>query len=220
LLVDADDERAARRAAAADVEGLEVPSALDLIVTGLPGDLEVGVEHLTTARGTHRMAGTDEASARVDRMLAVDLEPALLDRLPRLPGRGDPEMHHGQDDGQVEQFFASVTPIAVDVSHFERSRRVAVVPGDFPWDDVGTWSALARVRRVDDDGNVTVGAAHAHDARDCILWGEDGPIVADGVSDLVVVRAHGTTLVTTRERAAQLKSLLEALPQDVRELDS
>jgi mannose-1-phosphate guanylyltransferase len=124
------------------------------------------------------------------------------------------------DGGQVNQFFASVTPIAVDVSHFERSGRVAVVAGDFPWDDVGTWSALARVRRADTDGNVTVGEAIAHEARDCILWGEDGPIVADGVSDLVVVRAHGITLVTTRERAARLKSLLEALPDELRELNS
>ncbi len=120
-------------------------------------------------------------------------------------------------DGNVAGFFDAVTPIAVDVSHFERSNKVAVVPGRFPWDDVGTWAALARVRDGDAADNVTVGDAVARDAERCILWADDGPIVADGVQDLVVVRAHGVTLVTTRERSAQLKSLLEALPPHLRE---
>jgi len=122
--------------------------------------------------------------------------------------------------GTVPDFFASVTPIAVDVSHFERSKHVAVVPGVFAWDDVGTWAALARVRATDEAGNVTVGEAFAHDAHGCILWADDGPVVVDGVRDLVVVRAKGVTLVTTRERAAGLKALLEALPQSLLERPS
>jgi len=122
--------------------------------------------------------------------------------------------------GDVEGFFGAVTPIAVDVSHYERSRRVAVVPGAFPWDDVGTWAALGRVRPEDADGNVAVGTTVLRDARGNVVWAEDGPVVVDGVSDLVVVRANGVTLVTTRERAQHLKSLLEALPDDLRELPS
>lgn len=120
----------------------------------------------------------------------------------------------------VEGFFREVVPIAVDISHFERSRRVAVVPGAFPWDDVGTWSALGRVRAEDADGNVTVGSALVRDARGNVVWAEDGRVVVDGVSDLVVVRANGMTLVTTRERAQHLKSLLDTLPNDMRTLSS
>lgn len=116
----------------------------------------------------------------------------------------------------VTGFFAAVTPIAIDVSHFERSGRVGVVAGDFPWDDVGKWSALARVRSADDDGNVLVGEAYQHDASGCIVWSDGDPIVIDGVEDLVVVRANGITLVTSSERANQLKALLEVLPEHVR----
>ncbi|NIN11565.1 MAG: NTP transferase domain-containing protein [Gemmatimonadales bacterium] len=119
--------------------------------------------------------------------------------------------------GDVAGFFAAVTPIAVDISHFERSTRVAVVPGAFPWDDVGTWSALTRVRMVDADGNVIVGNAISRETEGCIIWAEDGPVVVDGVCDLVVVRANGVTLVTTRERAAELKSLLDTVPDHIRD---
>jgi mannose-1-phosphate guanylyltransferase len=121
--------------------------------------------------------------------------------------------------GDVAGFFAAVRPIAVDVSHFERSGRVAVVPGAFPWDDVGTWSALRRVRTRDAGGNVLVGDVVVRDSHDCVVWSADGPVVVDGLRDVVVVRAHGVTLVTTAARAEHLKSLLEALPARVRQLE-
>ena len=120
--------------------------------------------------------------------------------------------------GDVDGFFAAVQPIAVDVSHFERSSRVAVVRGRFPWDDVGTWAALLRVRGRDADGNVTVGDVVARDSSGCVAWSADGSVVIDGMRDVVVVRAHGVTLVTTVQRAEHLKALLEALPARVREL--
>ncbi len=113
-------------------------------------------------------------------------------------------------------FFASVTPVVIDISHFERSGRVAVVPGRFAWDDIGTWASLPRVRDTDAAGNVRVGQAVTRDAERCVVWAEDGPVVLDGVHDLVVVRANGITLVTTPERASQLKTLLERLPEHLR----
>ncbi|HXY68484.1 MAG TPA: sugar phosphate nucleotidyltransferase [Gemmatimonadales bacterium] len=121
------------------------------------------------------------------------------------------------DRGDVEGFYRAATPVSVDVGLYERTDRGAVLPGDFGWDDVGSWAALARVRAPDAAGNVTVGRAHVVDAAGCIVWSEDGTTVLDGVSDLVVVRARGVTLVTTRERAPHLKELLARLPSDVAE---
>ena len=119
------------------------------------------------------------------------------------------------DHGDVEAFYRSVRPVSVDVGLFERTKAGAVVAGDFGWDDVGSWAALPRVRAADGAGNVAVGAVHAVDATGCIVWSEDGPTVLDGVADLVVVRARGIVLVTTRERAPRLKELLARLPPEV-----
>ncbi len=123
---------------------------------------------------------------------------------------------HLLEGGEVTDFFARVTPIAVDHSHFERSDRVVVVSGAFAWDDVGTWDALHRTHAHDPQGNVIVGRGVAHETQECVVWADDGPIVLDGVRDLVVVRANGVTLVTTRDRSARLKELLDHLPPDLR----
>ena len=118
----------------------------------------------------------------------------------------------------LRRFFAAVRPIAVDYAVMERSARVLVVPGDFGWDDVGTWAALHRVRALDARSNAIAGAVHAVDASNNVVHADAGTVVLYGVHDLVVVTRAGLTLVTTRDRAADLKTLLEHLPPDVREL--
>jgi mannose-1-phosphate guanylyltransferase len=94
----------------------------------------------------------------------------------------------------------------------ERSKNVAVVRGDFGWDDIGTWSALGRVRDKDEFGNVTTGDVHLLDCEDNVVHADDGRVVMYGVESLVVVVHNGMTLVTTREKAADLKRLVESLP--------
>ena len=122
---------------------------------------------------------------------------------------------HADDLGA---FFGAVKGgVSVDVGVLERSNRVMVLAGDFGWDDVGTWAALKRVRQGDALGNAVNGLVHALDARGNVVHAEEGAVVLYGVSDLVVVSHNGVTLVTTLEKAADLKTLIESLPDSVRE---
>jgi mannose-1-phosphate guanylyltransferase len=126
-----------------------------------------------------------------------------------------PALAESGDD--ADAFFAAVTPVTVDVGVLERSGRVYVVPGDFGWDDVGTWAALARVRPRDASGNAASGCVHALAAADNVVHAEGNAVVLYGVEGLVVVTRPGVTLVTTVERAAELKTLLDSLPASLRE---
>jgi mannose-1-phosphate guanylyltransferase len=116
-------------------------------------------------------------------------------------------------DAEAPEFFASVAnPISVDVGVLERSKNVTVIPGTFGWDDIGTWAALGRVRDKDEFGNVTTGNVHLLDGSDNVVQSDSGMVVVYGVDNLVVVVHDGLTLVTTREKAADLKRLVESLP--------
>lgn len=120
----------------------------------------------------------------------------------------------------IDKFFAAVTPITVDVGVLERSDRVAVLPGTFGWDDVGTWGALRRVRHTDASGNAAQGHLYAVDARDNVVHAPGTKVVMYGVSDLVVVVENGMVLVTTVDKSTDLKTLVEALPRGVRDGDA
>ncbi len=121
------------------------------------------------------------------------------------------------EDGDVPGFFAGVPHLSIDHGLLERSSRIAVTRAQFEWDDVGTWAALRRIRERDSQGNLSVGDVYADGCTDSVLWGEDGPIVAFGLDDIVVVRASGITFVAPIQRANELKDLLARLPQDIQD---
>ncbi len=124
---------------------------------------------------------------------------------------------HDERVADIEAFFAGVQPISVDEGVLERSSRVLVLPGDFGWDDVGTWASLHRVRMRDSDENAVSGPVSLIESRNNVVHAEQNRVVLYGVSDLVVVSRPGLTMVTTREKAAALKTLLDALPAQVRD---
>jgi mannose-1-phosphate guanylyltransferase len=140
----------------------------------------------------------------------------FLDEIAALTPEIAPHLAAHPDD--LAQFFGAVaSPIAVDVGVMERSARVLVLPGDFGWDDVGTWAALKRVRASDEHGNALNGTVHVLDSSDNVVHAEGHAVVLYGVQDLVVVSRAGLTLVTTTDRAADLKRLIETLPSSLRE---
>lgn len=115
-------------------------------------------------------------------------------------------------DGDVPGFFARVAPVAVDVAVLERTRRLAVLAGAFKWDDIGSWDALLRIRTPDARGNVVVGnVTLGDDVRRSVIWTDGEHLAVTGVSDLVVVRANGHTLVIPTGRAERLKALVQRL---------
>jgi mannose-1-phosphate guanylyltransferase len=129
------------------------------------------------------------------------------------------ELSHGMDalrSGDMARFAELVTSVSIDRGLFERTRNLAVMVGEFGWDDVGTWAALRRVRELDDTGNGVMGEAHCIDASGNVIHADGCRVVAYGISGMLVVSLQGLTFVTTLERATELGPLLGALPGSLR----
>lgn len=114
------------------------------------------------------------------------------------------------------EFFSRVRPISIERGLLERYSSLVVVPGEFGWDDVGTWASLKRARELDDHGNGAVGDAHFLDSAGNVVHAETASVVLMGVDGLLVVTIDGITFVTTLDEAADLRGLLDRLPADVR----
>lgn len=118
--------------------------------------------------------------------------------------------------GEVGAFAAASRPIDIERGLLERVGRLVVLAPDIGWDDIGTWASLRRVRELDDAGNGAHGTAAFVDASGNIVHADQGAVVLYGVSQLLVVTRPGVTFVTTLERAADLKPLLDSLPGSAR----
>ncbi len=130
-----------------------------------------------------------------------------------------PEVSHGLAalaGGDPDEFARHVRPVSIERGLLERMGRLLVSAPEFGWDDVGTWAGLRRVRELDDQGNGALGAAHFADSTGNVVHAESGTVVMFGVSQLLVVTRPGLTFVTTLDRAADLKPLLDSLPGSAR----
>lgn len=107
--------------------------------------------------------------------------------------------------------FAACPAEAVDRAVMERTDRAAVVACDIGWTDVGSWSEIWRLGPVDAEGVLGQGPVTLVEVKDSLVW-SDGPQVAVlGLSDIIVVAAGGAVLVAPRERAQDVRLLVEQL---------
>jgi mannose-1-phosphate guanylyltransferase len=108
--------------------------------------------------------------------------------------------------------FARAPALSFDHAVMEKADRVAVVPVQMDWSDVGSWDALYDLSETDADGNVCLGDALAIEARNCLLQGDGSRRIAVlGVSDLIVVASGDQVLVLPRGRSQEVKKILAAL---------
>ncbi len=132
--------------------------------------------------------------------------PSVLEPLERCRTRDD-----------VIAAYPTIPSVAIDVAVLERAENVRVVPFDIEWNDVGAWPALADVGEADAQGNVTVGGAQVitEDALRNVIHAPKGELIAlVGVSDLVIVRAGKALLVCPKDRAQDVKRIVDRLSRE------
>ena len=112
--------------------------------------------------------------------------------------------------------FAAAPSKSIDYAVMERTRLSAVVPASLGWSDVGAWNALWDLGPRDAEGNVLVGDVVAHDTRNSYLRSEHKLIAAVGVEDLVVVATRDVVMVADRDRAQDVKKIVDRLKADKR----
>jgi mannose-1-phosphate guanylyltransferase len=143
----------------------------------------------------------------------------MLDESRRhLPGLGallDAALAAPDPGAVVAAGYREVPSISIDNGIMEKTGGLRVIPGEFGWNDVGSWAALPAVRRPDARGNVVLGGATLIDGDGSIVVAEEGaPFVGVvGVRDLVVVATRDAILVVPKDRAQDVRKIVEAAKQ-------
>jgi mannose-1-phosphate guanylyltransferase len=112
----------------------------------------------------------------------------------------------------LKRVFPDCPSISIDYGVMEKSRRIAVIPAEFGWSDVGSFAALGEVRPVDADGNVTEGEAVVIDGKENVVLGHGRrPIAVIGLDGVVAVDAGDAILVVRRDRAQDVRRAVDEL---------
>ncbi len=123
-----------------------------------------------------------------------------------------------QQDATLAAVYADLAPIAIDTGVFEQATNVLMVPGEFPWSDVGDWSAIQEITPVTEGTNTVIGSgAGRHVAvatEGCLIRTGDRLIATIGVEGLVIVDAGDVLLVCHRDRTQDVREVVEQLKRE------
>ena len=133
-----------------------------------------------------------------------------------------PEMHSGlmqlrefigtdRYEKELEKFYRQIRSISIDYGVMEKAQNVYVVKCDFGWNDVGSWEEVYKLAEKDKHGNAIAGNGLAIASKNSYVYSDNELVALLGVEDLIVVKADNAILVCHRDKAQEVKDLVEYL---------
>lgn len=140
-----------------------------------------------------------------------DLRAEMLRHCPEVLSPLDAWIAKGADPAAIAAVYRELPRLSIDYALMEKSSKVAAVPARFPWSDVGSWPALVEFHQPDEAGNVIVGEAILLDSENCAVFGGKRLIAASGIRDLIVVDEEDALLICRKDKAQDVKTIVERL---------
>jgi mannose-1-phosphate guanylyltransferase / mannose-6-phosphate isomerase len=118
-----------------------------------------------------------------------------------------------REAGVTQEVFKKLDSLSIDYGVMEKTDYAAVIPADIGWSDVGSWTALDDVSEKDSSGNIISATGNVIDigSRDSIVYAEKRLVATIGLKNMVVVDTPDATLVCSKERAQDVKKVVEEL---------
>jgi mannose-1-phosphate guanylyltransferase/mannose-6-phosphate isomerase len=104
--------------------------------------------------------------------------------------------------------YNNFTNISMDYGLAEKVEKIAVVPVDMAWSDLGSWESIYQKQTKDADNNVMHGDVFAQDTSNSLLWSQSSLLATVGLDNVVVIQTADATLVCDRSRTEEIKSLV------------
>ena len=118
----------------------------------------------------------------------------------------------------LAQQYADFPNLSMDYGLAEKVEKVAVVPVDMAWSDLGSWDSIYAKRDKDNSGNVIHGEVYSEETQDSLIWASRGVIATMGLKNIAVIQTTDATLVCDRNRAEDIKNLVAQIKQNRPEL--
>ncbi len=111
----------------------------------------------------------------------------------------------------IRECYKGLTSVSIDFGIMEHADRIFTIPGNFGWDDVGSWTAMERINQTNEYGNVVTGDVITVNTSDSIVIGGKKLISVVGMSDVIIVDTDDATLICSKDSAQDIKKVIENL---------
>jgi len=115
-----------------------------------------------------------------------------------------------------QEAFMQIKGDSIDYAVMEKTAQCVVVPLDAGWNDIGSWSALAEIAKPDELANIVSGDVLIEDSQNCYVRSEHRLVAVLGLQDQVIVETADAVLVASKDKAQEVKRIVERLKLDER----
>ncbi len=114
-------------------------------------------------------------------------------------------------DTVLEEIFPQLESKSIDYGIMEHAKDIYTIPGNFGWDDVGSWLALERINPTNEFGNMVEGDVISIDTRRSTIIGGNKLIATVGIEDIVIVDTEDALLICSKDSTQDIKKVIENL---------
>jgi mannose-1-phosphate guanylyltransferase len=111
----------------------------------------------------------------------------------------------------IEQTYSKITAQSIDYGIMEKARNVYIIRGSFGWSDLGSWEQIYKLSDKDEQGNAVSGDTVLMESKNTLVFCEKGLLAVLGMEGIAVIQSEGATLICPRNRAEEVKNMVELL---------
>jgi len=116
---------------------------------------------------------------------------------------------------QLEKEFPKIKPISIDYGIMERARKLLCLPASFTWADIGHWRTVQEILAIKKSDNVVKGRYIHLDGRGNLVYSYSNKLIATvGIKDSIIIETKDAILVCPKDRAQDVKKIVEKLKED------
>ncbi|WP_073247946.1 MULTISPECIES: hypothetical protein [Caloramator] len=117
-----------------------------------------------------------------------------------------------EEERVIKEEYEKIDGISIDFGVMQRTHRAVVIPTNFVWDDIGSFTSLERFLSKDENGNIIQNCeAAVMDVKNTTIMGDKRLVAAIGIRDMLIIDTDDVILVCPKDRAQSIKDLVKKI---------
>lgn len=110
--------------------------------------------------------------------------------------------------------YQVIPSISIDYAVMEKSDKIALIPVDCGWNDLGSWEAICDVMKKDEKNNFIKGNVITVDTEDSYIYSSSRLVSAIGIKNKIIVETDDSILICDKSKTQDVKNIFEKLKKE------
>lgn len=111
----------------------------------------------------------------------------------------------------LNRYWTRLPSLSIDYAIMEKTNKLALVPADFDWIDIGNWNSIEQIFKKDKNGNISKGKHIDLGSRDITVYAKEKKVVTLGLNNLVIVDSKDGLLVCSKNKTQEIKQIVKKI---------